>query len=132
MTSLSLSRLTAALRLSWRADSSFTPEEWHASNPARGQCLVSSLVVQDYYGGDLRRYRVLGQNIKETHYCNILIDGTIIDTTGSQYNDPVVLTVDPIALDGFISAREKRLSDDNTRAQYELLKDRVARIIAVG
>ena len=121
-----LQQFTAVLRSSWAKETSFVPEEWATDNPARGQCLVSSLVVQDYYGGDLMRYRVTGKGFKETHYCNILDDGTILDTTGSQYTDPVILEVAPIELEGYATARDKRLASDSTKAQYEYLKLRVS------
>lgn len=123
MTSLGI--IVKALEASWEADTAYDAGEWATSNPARGQCVVSSLVVQDYLGGELLRYAVEGNDIRETHYFNQLKDGTIIDTTGKQYRSPVNLRLKPIAFDGFSSIREKRLSDDSTRIRYNLLKDRV-------
>ncbi|CAN5396864.1 hypothetical protein BH09PAT4_BH09PAT4_00220 [soil metagenome] len=118
-----------ALQRSWQRDTSYSPVEWSQENSARGQCTVSALVVQHYLGGDLRRYRVTGPNIDETHYCNLLPDGTLLDTTASQYRVPVTLTVKPFALIGYSSAREKRLADDDTRRRYEKLLERVAKYI---
>ena len=76
--------LVRALENSWSADTAFDKNDWTKENPARGQCVVSSLVVQDYLGGELLRYSVIGNDIHETHYVNQLEDGTLIDTTGKQ------------------------------------------------
>jgi hypothetical protein len=121
-------QLLRALRASWAADTSFAAKEWSAANPARGQCVASSLVIQHYLGGDLVRYRVLESDtttIREAHYCNMLPDGTKIDATASQYNEPVILREDPVRQDAYASPREKRLADPVTKQHYELLLKRV-------
>ena len=121
----SVEELIKALQNSWAGDTSFDASEWNEASPARGQCVVSSLVVQKYLGGDLRRYRVTGDGVEETHYCNILPDGTVLDTTASQYDRPMSFRVEPVDLKGFESIREKRLAEYETRSRYELLLDRV-------
>ena len=122
----SIQQLTQALHSSWGADTCFNSNKWTEDNAARGQCTVSSLVVQDYFGGELLRYQVNEGDLNEKHYCNILDDGTIIDTTGSQYKNPVNLRVKPVDLVGkFTSVRNRCLSDEDTRQRYELLKSRV-------
>lgn len=122
----SFSQIISALQSSWAADTAFIAKEWSPDNPARGQCVVSSLVIQDYLGGDLGRYKVTADNLDEMHYYNVLPDGTILDTTGQQYNFPVTLQVLPVNFVGFASVREKRLSESETRQRYELLKSRVS------
>lgn len=121
----SVETLIKALHNSWSANTCFDASEWSTDNPARGQCVVSSLIVQKYLGGELQRYRVTGNGIVETHYCNILDDGTLLDTTASQYKQPMTFKVAPIELKGFTSIREKRLSEIETRSRYELLLSRV-------
>lgn len=120
-----LENLITALEASWGADTAFTKSNWSPENPARGQCVVSSLVVQDYFGGDLLKYSVTGKSIEESHYFNQLADGNIVDVTKSQYNFPVSMKPSTVSHIGFASIREKRLSDDDTRRRYRLLKDRV-------
>lgn len=120
-----LYNLTKALTASWGADTAFNKNDWTSSNPARGQCVVSSLVVQDYIGGELVGYSVEGPTIQETHFVNLLPDGSIVDTTKSQYTSAVTMKLKDVTLDGFASIREKRLSDNDTRRRYELLKSRV-------
>ncbi len=41
-----------ALRKSWSIQSS---SKWSVDNPAKGQCGVTSLVVQDILGGEIRK-----------------------------------------------------------------------------
>jgi hypothetical protein len=123
---VTLERLIAALQSSWSADTCFDASEWSTDNPARGQCVVSSLVVQEYFGGELMRYRVRISDHEEMHYCNTLPDGTILDATGQQYKTPVTLEILPIDLKGFANVREKRLADEGTRKRYELFSRRVA------
>lgn len=125
----SLSELTAALHKAWSGETSSWGDEWPSDNPARGQCVPSSLVVQDYYGGDLIRFAVRGEGISENHYCNLLKGGTLLDTTRSQYKIPVTLQVHPVTLAGYANVREKRLDDEETRMRYEVLKRRVAAIL---
>ena len=126
MSKPTIEQLTGALHQAWGPDTCFDAAEWNPGNPARGQCVASSLVVQEYLGGELLRYEVnLGTN-KEMHYCNILPDGTLLDTTGTQYKEPITLTVLPVDLKGHASVRKKRLADPATRQRYERLGARVA------
>jgi len=63
------------------------------------------------------------------HYANQLEDGTIVDTTGSQYLSPVSMKIKPVALKGFASIRDKRLADTSTARRYEILKKRVEQLL---
>lgn len=122
---IELKDITEALEASWASDTAFRSEDWSMENPARGQCVISSLIVQDYLGGELARCTAESDALQETHYFNLLPDGTVIDTTKNQYAHTVSLTPKPISFEGYTSIREKRLSDDSTRRRYELLKSRV-------
>ena len=122
---LSLEILAKSLRSSWNADTARAPSKWSESNPARGQCVISSLIIQDYFGGELVRFNVTGENIDETHFCNLLDGEVLIDTTVSQYQTPVSQTRKPEKLDGFASTRERLLADEDTLRRYTLLKSRV-------
>jgi hypothetical protein len=121
-----LQELSNALQSSWAADTAYSPEEWSQNNKARGHCVISSLIVQDYLGGDLIRYEINNAQLHETHYMNQLSDGTVIDTTASQYVTPVNMKRKPIDIGEFASIRDKRLADISTAARYETLKRRVA------
>lgn len=109
-------------------DTCFDANDWSADNPARGQCVVSALIVQDHLGGDLMRYDVTGENLSEKHYCNI-VGGTIIDTTGQQYREPVTMRPSETTLKGFASARDKLLADQDTKRRYEILRKHVTALL---
>jgi len=118
-------KLIDTLRQSWGPDTGFAPADIVKSNPARAQCVPSSLVVQDYLGGEIVRYHVTGAGIDEKHYFNVLDDGTEFDTTSCQYSVPVKMEISPVDLKGFKSVREKRLADDEIRERYNNLKRKV-------
>lgn len=121
-----LEKVFEALQHSWRADTAYDASGWSEGNPARGQCVVSSLVINDYFKGDFQKYKVHGA-VEETHYCNILPDGAYIDSTGKQY-DGLIVSLHPIKynLASFSTCREKLLSDIATNERYEILKSRVS------
>ena len=122
---MTLGRIIEALEASWGDDTAYDKSDWTPENPARGQCVVTSLVVQDFLGGDLMKYTVDADNVHESHYCNKLDNGTVLDVTAKQYTFPVNLRPVPVDYDGFASIRDKRLSDEDTRLRYTILKDRV-------
>lgn len=121
-----LQELSVALQASWHADTAYDFNEWNPENKARGQCVVSSLIVQDYFGGELVGYEITEGQFHETHYVNQLPGGTIIDTTASQYASPVNMRRKTTNVGGFASVREKRLADASTATRYDILKHRVA------
>jgi hypothetical protein len=121
LTSVSQSLLDA-IRNSWAEDTSHEPDEWSCENPARGQCAVTSLVVQDYLGGELLRARARDV----THFWS-LVDGREIDLTAEQF------TVMPAwdTASEFVD-REYVLAWPDTRRRYEVLRGRVARSLRRG
>jgi hypothetical protein len=124
-----LQELSSALQASWGADTAYDAEEWSHNNKARGQCVVTSLIVQDYLGGDLIRYEVTDDHLSETHYMNQLSDGTVIDLTASQYTSTINMKRKPISTGEFGSVRDKRLADRSTALRYEILKRRVEQLL---
>ncbi|MGA3020443.1 MAG: hypothetical protein ABSD68_00635 [Candidatus Micrarchaeales archaeon] len=110
----------AALRHSWRSDTSFFPEEWSTANPMRGQCAVTALVVQDYLGGRLIVVDVLtGGKQSDLHFYNELEDGKRVDLTRLQFAEGTAFGAPKYA------EREDVLSYPDTVKRYELLKSRV-------
>ncbi len=71
--------LLAAVRLSWSAE---TTDEWHPEDPARHQCGVSALVIQDYLGGQLVTNVFGGRAV----WFNELADGTELFTRDDYGN----------------------------------------------
>lgn len=76
-----LQRLDPVLRKVWSLESS---TGWTPENPAKGQCAVTSLVVQDLFGGELLKTPTCGG----THFYN-RIDGQRYDLTLSQFAEPI-------------------------------------------
>lgn len=59
---------------------------WSSELPEAGQCAVTALLVQDIVGGVLMRAVVNG----ESHYWNKMDNGTEIDLTRAQFQEPLV------------------------------------------
>lgn len=112
----------SAIENSWSAYTAYDASDWSEDNPARGQCVVSSLIIQDILGGTLQKTRTSLNGCLESHYRNILPDGTILDSTRSQYIDTQELVPSPINLGNFASLREKLFSQANTEKRYKLLR----------
>jgi hypothetical protein len=106
-----LVRLRAALERAWSAETSANPD-WSASLPSAGQCAVTSLVLQDMFGGTLLRAEIAGQS----HYWNRLPDGTDLDLTKDQFPD-FCLDTSPIE-----RSRDYVLSFASTRERYTRLR----------
>lgn len=104
---------------------SYYPDDWNDSNPSSGQCAVSALIINDYFGGDIVWADALlpsGQKI--SHYFNI-IDGKTIDLTRSQFPNGTMIPKGAEKKKNFASTREFILSNDNTKKCYKLLKKMV-------
>ncbi len=97
----------------WAADTASPADAWSAANPALNHCSVTSLVVQDHFGGELLKTRTSGG----THFYNS-IDGRKWDLTVSQFAEPVPYDDTP-------ATREEALADTSAQ-KYALLIARLA------
>jgi hypothetical protein len=104
--------LYRAISRVWSADTSSPTNAWSPSNPAQNHCSVTSLVVHDYFGGEILTTRTSGG----THFYN-LIDGKMWDLTVSQFAEPVPYDNTP-------STREAALAD-TSKEKYALLTSRL-------
>ena len=86
-------------------------EEWDDFNPTLGQCAVTALVVNDYFGGKIMRC----MTTKGSHYYNI-IDGEIVDFTVDQFMGEI-----PKYEEGEERTRDYLLSNEDTKNRYLLL-----------
>ena len=86
---------------------------WNDDNKCFGMCAITSLIINDYFGGDICKIYV----DEVSHYYN-LIAGDIVDLTSSQFNCNVDYK------NYKIIDREKILTDD-TKQIYNLLKKRL-------
>lgn len=101
------------LKKSWSIHSS---TKWTPANPAKGQCGVTALVVQDLLGGEIRK-TLLSEG---WHYYNE-ISGKRMDFTDSQFSEA-------IHYDDVPSNREEAFSDTNEK-QYTSLRQAVQRLL---
>lgn len=60
-----------------------------ANDPTYGQCAVTAMLVNKYFGGDIRKIHVSGGG---THYFNV-INGQIFDLTRDQFDLYILLTI---------------------------------------
>jgi hypothetical protein len=81
-----LAQLEQAIRESWSLDTADEDNDWSPENPSCGQCDITSLVVQDFLGGELLAADVYhgGKRI-EGHMWNRLGSGIEVDLTREQF-----------------------------------------------
>ena len=119
---LLLADVEAAVRSSWGADT--CPSEgrprWSPSNPARGQCGVTAMVLNDLLGGELIRgeVRVDGE-FTDYHWWNRVGMGIEIDLTREQFSSEEIVT------GGVAVSRKPVNSWRRLREEYEILRSRV-------
>lgn len=104
------------LRDAWSPESSSL---WTEDNPARGQCGVTALVVQDRFGGEIQKTPT-GDG---THFYNH-INGQRYDLTAEQFEER------PEYLD-LPSDREEAFADTNAE-QYAALSKRFRVVVEEG
>lgn len=101
--------LYEALKHAWSAE---TSSKWTELSPARGQCGVTALVVQDYFGGDILKTRTADG----VHFYN-RIEAVRWDLTISRFSHP-------IPFEDLPATREEAMADTSA-GQYESLKARL-------
>jgi hypothetical protein len=122
-----LADIEQAIRHSWSLDTCAPGDRprWHAGNPARGQCGVTALVVNDLLGGDLVRGEVhIDGQRTDFHWWNRFAGGVDIDLTREQF------TAEEMVTPGIVIPRQPRLK--RLVAEYELLRRQVHATLGTG
>ncbi|MFL2656036.1 MAG: HNH endonuclease [Burkholderiaceae bacterium] len=97
----------------WDEQTSIFGEQWDKSNPSMGQCAITSMVIQDYFKGDI----CFIKNIQgQSHYYN-LINDEIIDLTRDQFSCEITYKKDA-------KSRHNLNSNKETFRRYTLLAER--------
>lgn len=117
-----LTDIEQALRSSWSAETC-TPEyrdRWSPDNPARDQCGVTAMVLNDLLGGELVRGEVHVDGVRtDFHWWNRLSMGVEVDLTREQFGP------EEVVVGGEVVVRPPgelpRLQEE-----YAILRDRVA------
>ncbi|MFD5747319.1 hypothetical protein [Streptomyces sp. NPDC127033] len=121
-TPLLLTDIEQAVRGSWSAETC-TPEfrsRWTGENPARDQCGVTAMVLNDLLGGELIRGEVHVDGVRvDYHWWNRLGMGFEIDLTREQFGPEEIVT------GGDVVARPPQAEWRRLHEEYELLRDRV-------
>ncbi len=120
MTPLLLIDIERAVRDSWSAETC-TPEfrsQWTADNPARDQCGVTAMVLNDLLGGELIRgeVHVAGERV-DYHWWNRLGPDLEVDLTREQFGPHETV------VGGTVVPRPPEIR--RLREEYELLRGRV-------
>lgn len=102
-------KLLEILRRAWSIESG---TKWTPDNPAKGQCGVTALVVQDLFGGDILKTPMA----EGWHFYN-RIAGKRLDFTASQFAE------EPDYLD--LPSHREEVFRDTSEQQYEHLKSKV-------
>ncbi|WCB94707.1 hypothetical protein DSM104299_03446 [Baekduia alba] len=95
--------------------------DWSPANPARGQCGVTALVLQDHLGGDLlmAEVRHADGSRQGVHYWNRLDDGAELDLTREQF------LAAEVVLEPRVVHRPPDISGGRLYEQYTRLATRV-------
>ena len=101
------------IKISWTKETAYPgcQEEWSEKNPSLGQCAVTSLIVNDFFGGKIMRCMCNGIS----HYYN-LVNNEIIDLTVGQFGGVI-----PNYEESEERERDYLLSSTDTKARYYLL-----------
>jgi uncharacterized protein (DUF952 family) len=115
----SLADIERVIRASWSRETCdpVDRDAWSPENPARGQCAVTALVVQDLCGGELLLAEVHypDGSRQGVHYWNRLGGGVEVDLTRDQFAaGEVVQAPEPVA-------RPADLSPGRLYPQYQAL-----------
>ncbi|MER7342573.1 hypothetical protein ABT403_32725 [Streptomyces sp. NPDC000075] len=121
-TPLLLTDIERAVRSSWSAETC-TPEyrsRWTAENPARDQCGVTAMVLNDLLGGEVVRGEVHVDGVRvDYHWWNRLGPGIDVDLTREQFGPGEAV------VGGTVIPRPPVSEWGRLREEYELLRERV-------
>ncbi len=92
-------------------------DKWSEENKSLGMCAITSLIINDYFDGDICKIYVDGNS----HYFN-LIENKIIDLTSNQYDFKIDYKNYQIV------SREEILTPD-TMVRYKTLKKRLIKAL---
>jgi hypothetical protein len=130
---LDLAALHRALLRAWSAETSYDPEHWTPSNPAWGQCAVTSLIVQDFAGGDIVVTEARLPNGGTTkHFYNKFYTPSVceIDLTRDQFPPGTLLPHGNSIVEDYPSVREYILAFPSTVQRYQALHRAVLSVLS--
>ncbi len=110
---MDINQLKKLLENSWSLEtcSPGLKSKWNENNPSLGQCAITALIINDYFGGKIMRCMASSGS----HYYN-LIDEEIVDLTVEQFQGEI-----PEYEKGEERTREYLLSNEDTKNRYKKL-----------
>jgi hypothetical protein len=122
---MNLEELAQILEKAWDASTTSDPDNWSCNNRAWGQCAVTSLIVNDYFGGNIVWAEAsLPDGRRISHYFNS-IEAKAIDLTRKQFPEGTIIPEGVEKTKGFPTTRDYILSYSRTSERYEQLKRRI-------
>lgn len=121
---MGLEDLELAIRNSWDEKTCWLPsaDDWRYMDPAYGQCGVTVLVVQDYFGGKILHCT------HKIHFWNKLSDGRKVDFTRSQFSEESKICFDEFSSRNYLLEAQHSIENKRPKA-YRLLKGRVETLL---
>ncbi|MCT4612088.1 MAG: hypothetical protein N4A47_01805 [Clostridia bacterium] len=115
---MDINKLRCACYNSWDEKTCYDGvlDRWNENNKELGHCAITSMVVNDYIGGNI--IKAVVKDEEDAHYFNE-VDENIIDLTIEQYN------YSPIYELTKIKTKADLLKNENTKKRYEILSERV-------
>lgn len=107
-----MTSLREAITSTWSAETAHDPETWTPERPSTGQCYVTSMIIQDEFGGDIVAVKVP----EGRHFYNV-VDGMDIDMTRDQFNNYVPLSKPKVV--------QRKSLTGRTAKRYRILRDAV-------
>jgi putative hydrolase of the HAD superfamily len=121
---IELKKLKYLLSKLWSKETCFPElyEKWSNRLSSLGQCAVTALIVQDFFGGEILYCKHL------QHFWNLLPDGSEVDLTRSQFKESEKICVDGIVTRDYIldSIEAKKA---NTKERYIYLKNKLLELL---
>ena len=91
--------------------------DWNENNKCFGMCAITSLIINDYFGGYICKIHVDGIS----HYFN-LVEDKIIDLTSSQFNHE-------IDYKDYQNINREKILTSETKNRYNRLKTRLIKVL---
>lgn len=113
------STIAEAIKLCWIKETSNQPEKWTATNPALGQCVVTSLIINEMFGGIIIRGEMKSG---QSHYWN-LVGNDIIDLTKDQFKyDLSFERIERVS-------SERLLDNADTAKRFKILSKKLKKVL---
>ena len=90
-------------------------DQWTPANPTLGQCSITSFLMQDMFGGEVKGIALPDGN----YHCFNIVEGQTFDLTSEQFNEKLDYA------NATPQERTTHFAKEEKRQRYELLKERL-------